>query len=196
MLLLRGHEVVYGEGVIKGIVVFWLQVSFMRQNRVMLRQEMLRLGGRRGCVLRAQALTRLHVRQGSFVLVARRVGMRRLVPVAALGAAVRSALRCFPTRLLAKFLNVALEALLPSQIAAVFEHVPGVGMKGPERTFAWLIRGTRDFQETVVEGQRVADRVLPALLVLSVKREKVHYPLVDLAEGQHLTGGLLDGHGY
>ncbi len=140
-------------------------------------------------------LSRLHVRQGSFVLVAGRVGMRRFVPVAALRAAVWAALRGFPTRFLAQVL-VALEALLPPQIAAVFEHVAGIGVKGPKRAFARLIRGARHFQEAVVEGQRVADRVLPALLVLSVKREKVHYPLIDLTEGQHLTGRLLDGHGY
>lgn len=193
MLLLRGHEVVDGERVVERIVMFRLQVSFVRQDGVMLRQEMLRLRGRGGCVIRAQTLSRLHVGHGAFVLG--RVGMGRFVAVAALGAAVGSALGVFVPRILAHFL-VALEALLPPQIAAVLKHVPGVGVKGPERTFARFIRGPGYFQETVVEGQRVADGVLPALLVLPVKGEKVHYPLIDLAEGQHLAGRLLDGHGY
>lgn len=193
MLLLRGHEVVDGERVVERIVMLRLQVSVVRQDGVMLRQKVLRLGRRRRRVVRAQTLSRLHVGQGAFVLG--RVGMGRFVAVAALGAAVGAALGGFAPRLLAHFL-VALEALLPPQIAAVLEHVPGVGVKGPERAFAWFIRGPGHFQETVVEGQRVADGVLPALLVLPVKGEKVHYPLIDLAEGQHLAGRLLDGHGY
>lgn len=68
-------------------------------------------------------------------------------------------------------------------------------MESPKGTFPRFIRRPRHFKETVIERQRVANGVLPALLVLSVKREEVHYPLVNLGQCQHLTGRLLDGHG-
>lgn len=85
MLLLRGHEVIYGEGVVEGVVVLRLQVRFVRQHRVMLRHEVLPLRHRGGGgVLRAQGLARLHVRQGPFVVAGGGVGVRRLVAVAAL----------------------------------------------------------------------------------------------------------------
>lgn len=84
MLLLRGHEVIDGEGVIEGVVVLRLQVSFVRKDRVMLGHEVLPLRHRGGCVLRAQGLARLHVRQGPFVVAGGRVGVRRLVAVTAL----------------------------------------------------------------------------------------------------------------
>ena len=41
----------------------------------------------------------------------------------------------------------------------------------------------------------MSNGVLPPLLVLSVEREKIHYELVNLAEGAHLARRLLDGHG-
>lgn len=38
------------------------------------------------------------------------------------------------------------------------------------------------------------DGVLPPLLVLTVVGEQVHYPLVNLTQGKHFAGCLLDGH--
>lgn len=85
MLLLRGHEVIYGERVVEGVVVLRLQVGFVRKNRVMLRHEVLPLRHRASSgVLRAQGLARLHVRQGPFVVAGGGVGERGLVAVAAL----------------------------------------------------------------------------------------------------------------
>ena len=195
VLLLRRHEVIDGEGVVEGVVVLRLQVRLVRQDRVMLGHEVLALRHRGGGgVLRAQRLARLHVRQGPLVLAGGGVGVRGLVAVAALGAG-GAAVPSLATRVLRGDLLVALEALLPPQVAAVLKHVPGVRVQSPKGALPRFIRRPGHFEETVIEGQRVADGVLPALLVLSVKREQVHYPLVDLGQCQHLTGRLLDGHG-
>lgn len=113
-----------------------------------------------------------------------------LTTVAALGAAALLRLR---RALFARFF-FQLEAFLATQIAAVLKHVPGIGMKCPVGALAGLVGGTCHFDEAIVEGQRVADGVLPALLVLAVVREQIHDPLVDFVERQHLAVGLLDGH--
>ena len=91
-------------------------------------------------------------------------------------------------------LGVALEALLTTQIAAVLEHVARFGMEGPEGSFARFVGRTRHFDEAVVERERVADRVLPALLVLPIEREQVHDKLVDFAEREHFGRRVLYGH--
>ena len=88
-----------------------------------------------------------------------------------------------------------LESLLPPEVASVLEHVTGVRMQRPVAAFTRSVRSSRHFDETVVERETVSDRVLPALLVLSVKREQIHDELVDLTEGAHFVGRLLDGHG-
>ena len=48
--------------------------------------------------------------------------------------------------------------------------------------------------EAVIEGEGVADGILPTLLVLTVEREEIHDELVDLGQGAHLAGTILDGH--
>lgn len=40
----------------------------------------------------------------------------------------------------------------------------------------------------------MADGVLPPLLILSVIREELSYPVVDLIQGEPLRRRLLDGH--
>ena len=89
---------------------------------------------------------------------------------------------------------LVLEPLLPAQIASVLEHVPALGMQRPEGTFARFVRGTRHFDETVVEAERVPDGVLPALLILSVEWEQIHDKLIDLRQGEHLARSVLNGH--
>lgn len=91
-------------------------------------------------------------------------------------------------------LRVALEALLPAQVAAVLEHVARVRVQRPERALARLVRRPRHLHEAIVERERVPDRVLPALLVLPVEREQVHDELVDLAQREHLARRILYGH--
>ena len=88
-------------------------------------------------------------------------------------------------------------------------------MQRPETSLAGLVRRSRDFAKTVVEGKRMPgqhririrytlifldfcllapDGILPPLLVLPIEREKVHDELVDLRQSQHFRGRVLDGH--
>lgn len=50
-------------------------------------------------------------------------------------------------------LLLVFEALLPSEVAAVFEHVAGVGVQAPEGAFARFVWCSRHFYEAVVEGK-------------------------------------------
>lgn len=100
-----------------------------------------------------------------------------------IGAAGTDARHAAGTRFL---FGVALEALLPAEVASVLEHVAGLRVESPEGALAGLVGRARHFDEAVVEGERMPDRVLPALLVLPVEREQVHDELVDLAQRQHL----------
>ena len=92
-------------------------------------------------------------------------------------------------------LLLQLEALGPPQEATVAEHVPALGVQGPVVAFPRAARGARHLDEAVVEGEVVADGVLPALLVLLEVGEAVHDEGVDLVERHHAGGGALDGHG-
>lgn len=98
-------------------------------------------------------------------------------------------------RLAYRLLLLVLEPLLAPQEAAVLEHVARVGVQRPEGPLARLVGGARHLHEAVVEGQRVPDGVLPALLVLPVERKQVHDELVDLRQGEHPLRVVLDGHG-
>lgn len=88
-----------------------------------------------------------------------------------------------------------LEALAASQETSVLEHVAAAGMERPEAALAGLVRAAGDFNETVVEGQVVAQGVLPALGVLSVVRKTIHNKLVNFAKWEHLLRTALDSHG-
>ena len=79
-----------------------------------------------------------------------------------------------------------LEALAAPQKAAVLEHVAAVGMQCPEAALAGLVGPPRDLDEAVVEGEVVAQAVLPALRVLAVVGEAFHDELIDVAQRQHL----------
>ena len=68
-------------------------------------------------------------------------------------------------------------------------------MQGPVATFTRPIWPPGNLNEAVVEGEVVAQRVLPFLRVLAVVGKLVHDELVDLAQRQHLLTGRLDGHG-
>lgn len=47
---------------------------------------------------------------------------------------------------------------------------------------------SRYFDKTLVQGEVVSDRVLPALFVISVVRESLHDELIDLTQCQSLVG--------
>lgn len=102
----------------------------------------------------------------------------------------RHALVRLPDRLLL----LVLEAFLAPQVTAIFEHVARLRVQRPERALARLVGGAGHLDEAVVEGERMPDRVLPPLLVLPVEREQVHDELVDLGQGEHFGGRILDGH--
>ena len=88
-----------------------------------------------------------------------------------------------------------LEATTSPQVGAVVEHVVRVGIQRPVGSLSGLLVVPGHFDETFVEAQVVADRVLPALLVLAVIREPVHDELVDAVERDLLLGRTLNGHG-
>lgn len=88
----------------------------------------------------------------------------------------------------------ALEPLLPSEVATVFKHVPGIGVQRPEGALPGLVRSPGDLQEAVIEAEGVPDGVLPTLLVLTVEGKQVHDELVNLTKGQHFARRVLNGH--
>ena len=90
---------------------------------------------------------------------------------------------------------VQLEALGPPQEAAVAEHVPAPGVQRPVVPFPRPTRGPRDLDEAVIEGEVVADGVLPPLLVLLEVGEAAHDEGVDLVQRHHAVVRALDGHG-
>ena len=63
-------------------------------------------------------------------------------------------------------------------------------------TFAWVARFSRYFNETVVEGEVVANRVLPGGEPVAVVRETVHDELADAAQRQLLLRWRQNGHRY
>ena len=71
-----------------------------------------------------------------------------------------------------------LEPFLTSEVAAIFEHIPGLRVEGPKRAFSRFIRRPGNFDKTVVETQRMPNGILPALLILTVEWEQIHYKLI------------------
>ena len=63
-------------------------------------------------------------------------------------------------------------------------------------TLARPPKGFGKFDETLVERQIMADRVLPALVGSSEERELLLEELVDLGQSELLAGDGLDGHHY
>jgi len=78
-----------------------------------------------------------------------------------------------------------LKSFLTSKVTTVLKHVTRIRMERPKRSFSWLVWGPWDFDEAIVEGQRVTNRILPSLLVLTIIRKEVHDELIDLAESKH-----------
>lgn len=68
------------------------------------------------------------------------------------------------------FVNLLeLEAFATAEEGTVFEHGEGVGVQRPVGALARSVGATRDFDEAVVEGEVVAEGVLPALCVFPVE---------------------------
>ena len=60
------------------------------------------------------------------------------------------------------------EAFPAPQEAAILEHVSGVRVERPVAALSGAVWAPRDLDEAVVEGEVVAQRVLPPLGILSV----------------------------
>lgn len=90
---------------------------------------------------------------------------------------------------------VQLETLAAAEEGAVLEHVDGVRMEGPVGPFARSVRPSGHFEETVVEGQVVSQRILPPLSVLPVVRETFHDVAIDIGQREHPLRRRQDGHG-
>ena len=87
------------------------------------------------------------------------------------------------------------EPLPPPQQGSVLEHGDGLGVEGPVGALAGTGGVAGDLDEAVVEAEVVAKGVLPAGRVGFVVGEPVHDELVDVGQGQHPLGGVVDGHG-
>ena len=66
-----------------------------------------------------------------------------------------------------------LEAFPPPEEGAVVEHVVAVGVEAPVAALAGLLVVPRHLDEALVQRQVVPDRVLPALGVATVLRNKL-----------------------
>ena len=76
-----------------------------------------------------------------------------------------------------------LESLCSSQETSIAEHVTAGRMQRPVVAFTGAAVSTRDLDEAVIQGEVVADGILPSLLVVSEVGEFIHDELVDLVEG-------------
>jgi hypothetical protein len=72
-----------------------------------------------------------------------------------------------------------LEAFSPSKKTAVFEHVESRRVQRPEGALPGPVRPSGDLDEAVVEGEVVAEGVLPSLRVPAVVRKPVGDESVD-----------------
>ena len=83
---------------------------------------------------------------------------------------------------------------LASQKTTVLKHFGTFSMQCPIISFSSVLGRLGNFYETIIERQIVPKRILPASIVLSVKRKIVHDELVDLRQGHHFRRRTVDGH--
>jgi len=78
-----------------------------------------------------------------------------------------------------------LKSFLTAKVTTVLKHVTRIRMERPKRSFSWFVWSPRDFDEAIVEGQRVTNGILPSLLILTIVGKEIHDELIDLAESKH-----------
>lgn len=81
--------------------------------------------------------------------------------------------------LVAVFLAGTLHPPLAATVVSVLKHLLTVWVQRPVVPFPWLSFLSSYFNKTVIEAQIMADRVLPALLIVVVIRKPFHDKLVD-----------------
>lgn len=89
----------------------------------------------------------------------------------------------------------AFEALPAAKEAAALEHVSGVRVERPVVALAGAAGFPRHLDEAVVEGEVVADAVLPLARAVAVEGEALGDEAVDAAQREPPLGRLPDGHG-
>lgn len=90
---------------------------------------------------------------------------------------------------------MALEALPAPKEAAVVEHVLGGGVQAPVVALAGVSWLAGDLDEAVIEGEVVADAILPGGELAAVIREAATDEGTDAAEREALVRALQNGHG-
>ena len=68
-----------------------------------------------------------------------------------------------------------------------------VDVKGPVGALAWLVRRARDLVKVLVQGEVVADGVLPAGARGLVKRVRLDHPVINFVQGELAEGTVFDG---
>ena len=68
-------------------------------------------------------------------------------------------------------------------------------MERPVVTLTGATGSSRYFDEAIVQGEIVSNRILPPLLIVTEIRELVHDELVDFVEREHSVLGVLNRHG-
>lgn len=89
----------------------------------------------------------------------------------------------------------ALKTFPPAQEAPIVEHVLCSRVQRPVIALARMAGLPRDLDEAVVEGEVVADAVLPLLGVLPVEGEALSDEFVDATQGELPLSSVGDGHG-
>lgn len=75
------------------------------------------------------------------------------------------------------------------------KHIATFRVQTPEAALAWLTLSSGYFDETVVETKIVADRILPAWLVLLVERETLDDMVINVVKCHAVVWGSLQSHG-
>merc|ERR1719505_550651 len=83
-----------------------------------------------------------------------------------------------------------------ASIVSVFEHVLTRRVKSPIIALSLATTFAGDFDETFVQTEVMADRILPAFLVLFVKGKSVYDELINLIQSQFFVRCVLNCHGY
>lgn len=90
---------------------------------------------------------------------------------------------------------MALEALPAPKEAAVVKHVLGGGVQAPVVALARVSWLAGDLDEAIIEGEVVADAILPGGELAAIVREAATDEGTDAAEREALVRALQNGHG-
>ena len=79
-----------------------------------------------------------------------------------------------------------LESLPSSKKGSIIKHIVTVRIQGPVASLARLLVVPGHLDEALVQGQVMANGILPALSIYPIIRKLVHYKIINLKiEGGH-----------